>query len=151
MIQSPDPSMIQFLLPSSRALFLAGIIAAAGTDRQLLVGTGVSIDVNVAEPADSFRRGGRVGDGVLAADVVCDVAADLIDLIERWRKKGDPSGTVSNHFQGTLGASRALFAQQTNGVNRRPVFLLKAMDSLFESGLAGIVLAIGHNENNLAL
>jgi hypothetical protein len=63
--------------------------------------------------------GGRwsIRNRVLIADVMSDVAADLIHLIKGWRKKSCASSTVRNNLEGALGSARLLSAQQANGVN----------------------------------
>ena len=68
MIQSHGDSMNQSLRFSPRALFLAGVVPAAGAHGQLLIWAGVSVDVNRSEAADSFGGRWGIGDGALIAD-----------------------------------------------------------------------------------
>src|SRR6266571_4170701 len=115
--------MIQFLRFSPRALFLAGVVAAASADGQLLILAGMSVDMNRSEPPDIFRGRWGIGDGVLIADVVSDASADLIDFVYSGWEESYASGAVGQDFERPPSVSQLLSSEQANCVYSWTIFL----------------------------
>src|SRR5580700_4673478 len=129
-------------------LLLTWVVATAGADHELLVFFVAGLDVDGAVPAHGFGSGGLIGDGVLAANIVSDGAADLVHLRERLGHEGDAAGRLSYQFKSAAGAAGALFAEQSDGIHGRAIFLLQVADSFFERLAAGIVFAVGDYEQD---
>jgi len=103
----------------------ARVVTGFGADHQLTVPFSAGFHANLAEASGLLGMGGLVSDGVLIADVVRDVAADLVDFVERLGKKSYAAGTLGNDLERTLGKFRMLFvAQDPDGVNHRPILFL---------------------------
>ena len=62
-------------------MFLAGVVAAAGSYDQAFITAGAGIYLNGAVSADTLGSGGSIDDGVLIADIFGDGATDFVDLI----------------------------------------------------------------------
>ena len=69
-------------IASARSLlFLSRIVAGARPDGEFLIRFSVRVDVDCPVALDVFRGGWSIADGVLIADIVRDLAADLIDFV----------------------------------------------------------------------
>src|SRR5207237_10382450 len=103
-----------------------------------------------AEAAFRLWPAGLVADGVLIADVMSDRAADVIHFREVFWEIGDAAGLQRQALQGAAGAlGVAIIAEQTDGINGWAGIALHATDSFFERIAAGIVFAVGDDEQNL--
>src|SRR5204863_1310131 len=71
-----------------------------------------------AERAIAARVRGIVRENVLVANVVCDLLADVVHVVDIFREVCQParrSGDLLEHFAGALGFLLVLLAEQTNG------------------------------------
>src|SRR5262252_7080054 len=99
-----------------------------------------------------FGNARLVADGVLIADVVGDRAADFVHLVQGLGKKRDSAGAIGQDLQRLLGAfGMLLITQDANGVYRRAAFLLQLLHGLLQRVAAGVVFAVGHDEDDLFL
>src|SRR5580704_387798 len=91
-----------------------------------------------------------VGQGVLVADIVRDLLADGVHVINAFRKKRQAArcfGDMLQRFHGVIFLFPFFVAEQTDGVNHR-VRLLDFPDSFFKRVMAGIVLAVRDHEQH---
>jgi len=132
-------------------LFLAGIVAAAGSDDEAFIAAGAGIDVNGAISADALGSGGLVDDGVLIANIFGDGAADFVDFIYRLGQECDSASALGDGLKGSFGASLFLVTQNANGIDGGSVFFLNLTDCLLQRFAAGIVFAVGHHKENFPL
>src|SRR5579875_3724193 len=89
----------------SRGLLLSGVVAAAGTDLEILVAGCFSGHLDRTVAALALRRRRLVPNGVLIANVVRDLGGDLLHLVQVLREVGDAAGAFGHLAQG---APRAL-------------------------------------------
>src|SRR5215831_9400989 len=123
-----------------------GIVTTLGANHHFAVAFGLGVDVDLAESAGALGIGRLVTDGVLIADVVGDVAADLIHFIECLGEECDATRAVGKNLQRFLGALGVLFVtEDSDRVDRRPVLLLQLLDGLLQSFAAGVVFAVSYN------
>ena len=80
-----------FSVSVAGGLFLAGVIAAAGSDGHFAVSGGAGIDTDSAISADGLGSGRFVSDGVLISDVASYSAADGVNFVQGAGKKGNAS------------------------------------------------------------
>src|SRR5438874_13693724 len=148
----PDHQITRLLSSASRSsLLLSGIVAAAGADGQLFVLSGASVNVNRSKAADIFGRRGCVSNGVLVSDIVGNASADVIHFGQAGREIRNAAAAVSKNLERPSCLTCLLLPEQPNCVNRRAVFLLQMMHRLLHALLAGVVFAVGHNENDFSL
>ena len=82
---------------------------------------------------------------------MCHLLADVVDVRDVFREIRDAAGPFGNIFQRALGFLRALLAflaEQANRVNDR-IGLLNFADGFFQRVVAGIVLAVGDNQEHV--
>src|SRR5271163_2973828 len=130
---------------------VGGVVAAASAGYQLAAAArGDDFHNDVAEGAIALGVGGIVGQGVLVADVVGDLFADVVDVVDVFRKVGQAArgfGDVFEGFPGVLGALFAFLAEQTDGVDHR-IGLLDFADGSLQGVVAGVVFAVGDDEQD---
>src|ERR1700689_4613073 len=119
---------------------------------QLAVALCLGLHAHAAKPARTPRIGRLVADGVLVAPIAGHGATDLVHLAERLGKKGPSAGALLDDFQSPPGAFGMLFlAENSNGVDGRPVLPLQLFDRLFQSFQAGVVFSVGHYKQHFFL
>src|SRR5208283_1971932 len=137
------------LLPAARGRLRPRVVAALGAHHHLAVSLGLGLHSHHAETARSPRIGGLVADRVLMADVVGYGLADLIHFIQRFRKERDSTGALGNDLERAPGPLGMFFlAQDSDGIHLRTVFFLQVFHRLLEILVAGIVFAVGYDEQH---
>jgi len=114
-------------------------------------GNDVDADGAVTAVLGSVRR--IVGKRVLVADVVSNLLADRMDVFDVFREVGYPTGGLRDgdeSLAGVLGRLLGFLAEQADGVNDR-VGLLNFLHSLLERVTAGVVFAVGDDEEDFLL
>src|SRR5207253_7584899 len=112
---------------------------------------GNDVYLNGAESTVLFRIGRVVAEGVLVADIASDLIADVVDIVDIFRKEGDAAGGRGNIFQGAHGFFLILFvfvAEETDRINDDVGFLNFA-HGFFQRVAADVVFAIGDHKQNL--
>ena len=106
--------------------------------------------LNGAESTVFFGVGGIVAEGVLVADIASDLIADVVNVVDIFRKECDATGSRGNIFQGAHGFLAILFifiAEKTDGIDN-DVGLLNFAHGFFKRVTADIVFAVGDHEQN---
>src|ERR1700737_5090999 len=138
-------------LVSARGLLLAGIVATTGSDCEFAIPASPRFHMYGAISSDRLWSRWFVADGVLIADVARPRGADGIDFVERAGKEGNASGALGDGLQRPARAALSLFPQESDGVDRGPIFFLQSSHCLLQRFAAGIILAIGDDEQDLLL
>src|SRR5215469_3448072 len=140
------------LLFTRRGRLRTGVVTTLGADHHFPVPFGFGIYTDLAESAGAFGIGRFIPDGVLIANVVGDIFADLIHFIEGLGEECDAASAVGEDLQCFLGTLGMLFvAEDSDRVDRRPILLLQLLDRLLEGFAAGVVFAVGHDEDHFLL
>ena len=129
-----------------------GEVAIAGAGGEFAFAAwGNDVHLNGAEGAIFFGVGGIVAEGVLIADVTCDLIANVVNVVDVFREKGYATGGGRNVFQGAHGLLAILFvfiAKKADGVNYDVGFLNFA-NGFFQSVAADVIFTVGDDEQNL--
>src|SRR5712692_10351027 len=107
-------------------------------------------DVHGAERSVAPRIARVVGQGVLIADIVRDLRADVFDILKVFGEKRQPAGSLGKllkFFARALRIFLAFLAEQSHGINHR-VGLLRFFQGLLERLAAGVVFAVGDHQEN---
>ncbi len=144
--------MKSYLLAARRCRLRTGIVSALGAHHHLAVSLGLGLDANLAKAAVPPGIGRLVADGVLIPDVARNRPADFVHFIQRLGEECDPARALCNDLQRTLGALGMFFVpQNSDGIHRRAVLFLQLLHGLLQSLVAGVILAVGHHEQNFFL
>src|SRR2546428_18165 len=88
-----------------------GVVAVAGAGNKFAAATrGDNFHGDGAEGAVTARVGGVVGQRVLIANVVRDLLANVVHILDVFREIGQPAGGNRDLFKGPPGALGVLFA-----------------------------------------
>src|SRR5713226_3497478 len=128
-----------------------GVVAVACAGNEFAAATrGDHFHGDGAEGAVTARVGGIVGQRVLIANIVSDLLANVVHILDVFREIGQPAGGNRDLFKGPPGALGVLFAflaEQANRVDYGGGFLNFA-NGFFQRIMAGIVFAISNDKKN---
>src|SRR3981081_1848815 len=89
---------------------------------------------------------GMVCDGVLVANIAGNFGSDRIDILQRARKKGDPSCLTPELLQVACGLSRfATTKHESDGVDNGALRVLNATNCIIQGELRGVVITVGNH------
>src|SRR5215472_5261812 len=129
-----------------------GVVAVARPCHQLASAVRRNhFDGHAAEGAVAPHIRRIVGQGVLVADVMRHLLANVVHVFDVLREIGNAAGSSSDVFQRALGLLRALLAflaQQPDGVDHR-VRLLNLVDGFLEREMTGIIFPVGDNQKDM--
>lgn len=129
-----------------------GEIAVAGAGGEFAFATrGNNVYLDGAEGAVFLSVGGIVAEGVLVADIASDLVANVVNVVDTFRKECDATGGRGNIFQGAHGFLTILFvliAKKTDGVNDN-IRLLNFAHGFFKRVTADVVFTVGDHKQNL--
>src|SRR5712692_806922 len=129
-----------------------GVVAVASTGDELAATVrGNDFDLDSTEGAVTLAVARIVGEGVLVADIVGDLLADVVDVVDIFREIGKAAGGQRDFlesFLGALGVFLALLTEQADGVDDGICFLDFA-DGFFERIAAGVVFTVGDYQENV--
>src|SRR6266849_2422888 len=139
-------------IAGSRSVLGGGVVAVAGAgDEFAAAARGDDPHGDGAERAVAAGVGGVVGQNVLIANVVSDLFADVVHILDVFRKVGQAaggSGDLLERFAGVLGFFLVFLAEKADGVDHR-IGLLDFADHFLKSIAAGIVFAVGDDQQDL--
>src|SRR5712692_6150415 len=134
------------------SLFGRGVVAVAGAGDELAAAArGNHIHVDGTEGAVAIGVGGIVGQNVLVANVVSDLFADVVHVIDVFGEEGQAAGgrgDLLERFAGALGFLPVFLTEEADGVDHR-VGLLDFANHFLQGIAAGVVFAVGDDEEDL--
>src|SRR5712692_1304920 len=129
-----------------------GVVAVAGTGDELAAAArGNHIHVDGAEGAVAIGVRGIVGQNVLIADVVRDLFADVVHVIDIFREEGQAAGgrgDLLERLASALGFLPVYLTEEADGVDHR-IGLLDFANHFLQGIAAGVVFAVGNDEEDL--